>query len=161
VVSNDVARLAADPSRVAKPVAGGGYCVPVRDGIEASEDLAGALPAPAIVQDRLVAPELRIYLVGDATFAFEVRSTQLDYRDDPASTVHPVAPPPDIVRRLRQLAEDVGLDLCAADLKTCPRSGELVFLELNGQPMWQAFDHAVDGAMSRCIVTQLMPDEVG
>ena len=32
------------------------------------------------MQKRLVAPEVRIYVIGQSAFAFEVRSNSLDYR---------------------------------------------------------------------------------
>lgn len=152
VITNHAPTARALGDAIAKPVGGGALTVPLAGATATSAEI---LPAPAIVQERLHAPELRVYVVGDATFAFEVRSAHLDYRADADATVHyrGAAPSP-IAAPLVALARRCGLDFAAADLKS-RADGTLVFLELNTAPMFAAFDDACDGALCRTMVAWL------
>ena len=121
--------------------------------------IAGAAPAPAIVQERLSYPEYRVYLVGGDPTVFRLSSSEIDYRTDTAPTIEHVAAdslPLEIRNGLLSLAEDVGLEFGAADLKTDRDTGELCFLELNNQPMFAAHDMRCGGALSRAIAEQLL-----
>jgi hypothetical protein len=51
----------------------------------------------------------------------------------------------------------MGLDFAAADFKTCPETGRLLFLEINTGPMFAAFDQASDRAVSRALADLLSP----
>ncbi|HEX5373016.1 MAG TPA: hypothetical protein VFW84_09810 [Aquabacterium sp.] len=155
-VSNDVARLRArlDQPTIAKPVAGGGLCQTLE---EAMADVDVAFSAmPALIQPRLVAPELRVFVVGRTPLAFEVSSPSLDYRAQQDAEVTAVPVPPQAEALCRLMAE-FGMDFGAADFKTDPDTGELVFLELNTSPMFARFNLASDGALCRAMVTALTP----
>jgi glutathione synthase/RimK-type ligase-like ATP-grasp enzyme len=140
---------------IAKPVAGGDYCYSLAEAL-AKTDLRGGLAAsPAIVQHRLVPPEIRIYVIGQSAFAFEVRSNSLDYRvnQDAELILLPQVPPE--LSQLRQLMSQLGLDFGAADFKTDPDTGHLVFLELNTSPMFARFDHASQGQVCEAMLKEL------
>ena len=122
----------------------------------AKTDLRNGLAAsPAIVQKRLVAPEVRIYVIGQSAFAFEVRSNSLDYRvnQDAELILLPEAPPE--ISHLRQLMSRLGLDFGAADFKTDPDTGHLVFLELNTSPMFARFDQVSQGRLCQVMLQEL------
>lgn len=139
---------------IAKPVAGGELTRTLDDALGAAGD-DDVLAAPAFVQERLVAPELRVYVVGDETFTFEVASPLLDYRASPDVTLTYLgAGPAATAARVRSLAHRLGLDFAAADLKSRP-SGELVFLEINTAPMFARFDAVAEGALTRAIAAWL------
>lgn len=160
-VSNDLPRLSARLSEacIAKPVAGGGLCQTLDDALlEAPSPSAGQpafLPMPALVQPRLVAPELRIFVVGAQPFAFEVSSPSLDYRAQQDAEVRAVPVPSRAAQPLHALMQEFRMDFGAADFKTDPDSGELVFLELNTSPMFARFDAACGGALCRAMVEHL------
>ncbi|MCA9694466.1 MAG: hypothetical protein KC636_33120 [Myxococcales bacterium] len=159
LVTNDLATLRRiDPAdTIAKPVADG-HCVLLGEALADGRAIGDALARPAIVQERLVAPELRVYLVGDEALGFRVDSPHLDYRVHQQAKLTPVDPRPlGILERLCELGRSVGYDFGAADFKTDPRSGELVFLELNSSPMFAAFDRAADGRLCAAIVSALCP----
>jgi glutathione synthase/RimK-type ligase-like ATP-grasp enzyme len=142
-------------SMIAKPVAGGDYCYSLAEAL-AKTDLRGGLAAsPAIVQQRLVPPEVRIYVIGQSAFAFEVRSNSLDYRvnQDAELILLPQAPPE--LSMLRQLMSQLGLDFGAADFKTDPDTGHLIFLELNTSPMFARFDHVSQGRVCGAMLREL------
>ena len=121
----------------------------------------GLSAQPAIVQRRLEYPEYRVYLIGKSFVSLEVVSTDLDYRIAPHYRLsylpdgidHPGAA--GIYRGLRLLAAEMGIDFGAADLKTDPATGEIIFLELNSMPMFAAYDRASGGVLCRTILTEL------
>ena len=81
LVSNESASIEKQvQNRIAKPVAGGGYCYLLEEALSNVGIRGEKLAAPAIVQERLTAPEIRIYVVGRREFSFHVKSESLDYR---------------------------------------------------------------------------------
>lgn len=132
---------------VYKPVAGGDMC---RELDRASLDKVAAsyLPRPYIFQERLVPPEIRIFRVGDSFLAFEIEADALDYRTVGGDAkVTPMTPPAHLLDGLRTLTDRIGLTYAAADFKARERDGELIFLEVNSNPMFVAFDRASDGRL--------------
>lgn len=161
LVTNDlpVLRETAAP-RIAKPVAGGGYCHTLETAMsEAGE--ADRAPMPAIVQPRLAAPEIRIYIVGAEAFAFEMKSNSLDYRVLQDVQVSSIPPPAAETAALRRLMAALPMDFGAADFKTDPQDGSLVFLELNTSPMFARFDAAASGRLCQAMVRELVDCRAG
>lgn len=152
MASNDQSALAAfarEGPAICKPVSGGDYCRPLVAEAEMRRDAI-------IVQEQLVGPELRIYRVGARLFAFTIHSAALDYRTDTTATITPISVPEDLRHGLVSLTDEMGLGFCASDFKTCPRSGEWVYLETNAAPMFAAFgldlaDAIVTHLMSPCL----------
>jgi hypothetical protein len=142
-------------SMIAKPVGGGDYCYSLAEALGKTDLRGGAAASPAIVQKRLVPPEVRIYVIGAAEFAFEVCSPSLDYRVNQDAELILLPQVPQEVSRLRDLMSRVGLDFGAADFKTDPETGQLVFLELNTSPMFARFDQVSGGKVSDAIVAEL------
>lgn len=146
------ARLAGGAALVQKPVSGGDYCRPLE-----ATDLdrhRGTLPA-VIAQTRLAAPELRVFRIGRVLMGFDVASPELDYRRDPGTRVDPREVPQALRAPLLALTDAMGLDWCASDFKTCQQSGRLLYLETNANPMFAAFDRAVEGALCRQMLCAL------
>jgi glutathione synthase/RimK-type ligase-like ATP-grasp enzyme len=154
-VSNDTAMLRGRLGQptIAKPVAGGGLCQTLDEALQGIEVAYSAMPA--LIQPRLVAPELRVFVVGEDCFAFEVSSPSLDYRAQQDAEVTQVPVPPENAA-LRALMRDFRMDFGAADFKTNPDTGELVFLELNTSPMFARFDLASGGLLTASMVRQLV-----
>lgn len=158
LVTNDRAAAAAflgERDKIAKPVAGGDLARPLGDAMAMASRREGPFAAPAIIQERLVPPEIRVYVVGDQTFAFEVRSRHLDYRAaNDAEVVALDAAPDGIAAPLIRLARAMDLDFCAADFKAAP-DGSLRFLEVNTSPMFARFDQACSGRLCDALVAWL------
>ncbi|MEZ4384286.1 MAG: hypothetical protein R3A79_23330 [Nannocystaceae bacterium] len=165
-VTNELAALVADgEARVAKPVAGGGYCERLGDLLAETAVVGGVAAAPAIVQPELVPPELRIYGVrhdlgrsggGPASFfAFEVIADDLDYRRDRAATIEPRPVPEALAAGVLRVMDSLGLDFAAADFKADPATGRPLFLEINSGPMFVAFDRAAEGALTGALARAL------
>jgi hypothetical protein len=135
--------------KIVKPVAGGDHARRLDEALADAETRDAAAPAPAIVQRELVPPERRVFTVAGRLLGFTVASEALDYRTDPATRVEPW---PKVPRKLGaallRLMDALSLDFAAADFKTCPDTGRLLFLEINNGPMFAAFDRAADGAVT-------------
>jgi hypothetical protein len=157
-VSNEVSLLRQRLSApcIAKPVAGGGLCQTLE---EALHTIDPAKPVehsamPALIQPRLAAAEMRLFVIGDHSFAFDVSSPSLDYRAQQDATVTLREVPPE-VQPLRELMRRLRMDFGAADFKACPDTGEWVFLELNTSPMFAHFNWASEGALCKAMVQHL------
>ncbi|HEX8391171.1 MAG TPA: hypothetical protein VF665_02345 [Longimicrobium sp.] len=160
LVTNDLAMLdemnAAE--MIAKPVPGGGFTQMLPELLASTQRRDGRAASPAIVQERLVAPEVRIYGVGERFIPFRVESDQLDYRVDGATRVVPLevdAIDPELLAGLGLLMRRLGMEYAAADFKSDPATGELVFLEINSGPMFAAFDRASGSAVSDALLDYL------
>lgn len=158
LVTNEVEKFSGDTldSLVAKPVAGGDYCYPLADALGKTELRGGLAATPAIVQKRLVAPEVRIYVIGQFAFAFEVRSNSLDYRVKQDADLILLPEVPKEVCMLRELMSRLRVDFGAADFKTDPDTGQLLFLELNISPMFARFDEVSGGQLCEAILQSLV-----
>ncbi|HKR14274.1 MAG TPA: hypothetical protein VJT15_19570 [Pyrinomonadaceae bacterium] len=160
LVTNDRERLAnfvSGEGSVVKPINGGGYCEPLVDVLERTPVKDGRVAAPAIVQPRLVPPELRVYAVGKKYFSFNVISPELDYRVTQNCRVEFAGTPSlDLTDPLGALLAKLSLDFAAADFKTCPEKGHLLFLEVNTGPMFSAFDRASDGKLCEAMIESLI-----
>lgn len=157
LVTNEVERFGAGEleSLVAKPVSGGDYCYPLADALNKTELRGGLAAAPAIVQKRLAPPEIRIYVIGQFAFAFEVRSSSLDYRVKQDAELILLPEIPKELCALRKLMSRLAMDFGAADFKTDPDTGQLLFLELNPSPMFARFDEASEGQLCAAIIHEL------
>lgn len=158
LISNDVdciERVANGVESVAKSVIDGSYCERLSDVLGRTETHEGRMAAPATIQAELVAPEVRVYAIAGRFHAFSVESEALDYRTDSGVEVTPLnldMLPSHILPGLTALMDSLGASFGAADFKTCERTGELLFLELNSAPMFSVFDKTCDGALINSIV---------
>jgi glutathione synthase/RimK-type ligase-like ATP-grasp enzyme len=157
LITNDVGKLPEDQIEfmIAKPVLGGDYCYSLSDALKKTRPRDGLAATPAIVQQRLAPPEVRIYVVGQRSFAFEIRSDSLDYRVKQDAELILLREVPKEAVKLRELMSVLGLDFGAADFKTDPKSGLLLFLEVNTSPMFSRFDYVSGGQLCAAMIQEL------
>lgn len=157
LITNDSERLAQYGEGIVKPINGGSYCEPLVEVLERTPLKEGRAAAPAIIQHRLVPPEIRIYLVGNQYFAFNVISSELDYRATQNCRVEFIEEfsNRELTDALGKLLSHLGLDFAAADFKTDPGTGHLLFLEVNTGPMFAAFNHASNGKLCDAMIEHL------
>ncbi|MGR3795928.1 ATP-grasp domain-containing protein [Vannielia sp. SX4] len=161
LVTNDRRAIAAfGDGCVVKPAAGGAHCATFGEVDAETEWKDEAAPNPVFVQERLVYPEFRAFVVGGALHMFELDSPALDHRSTRESSLdyRPDLTLPDgIGEKLLGLAEDLGLSFCAYDLKTRPDDGSLCVLEVNSGPMFAGFDRKAGGKLTEAMVRALVP----
>jgi glutathione synthase/RimK-type ligase-like ATP-grasp enzyme len=157
-ISNDLDALeawAGERPLAAKPVQGGSHCREMADMLAVARE---TVAAPFIAQNRLVQPEIRLYRIGSRFIAFDMRSEVLDYRTTNATQVVPRPlheVPRELCDGLGRLMDLLEMDYGAADFKTDPDTGRLLFLELNSSPMFFGFDLVSGGAVSDAILAVL------
>lgn len=162
VVSNDVKRINKEADGefkkwIAKPACGGEYTQVLDDLIGNVAQHGGAAPAPAIIQERLISPDVRIFRVGGEFLAFTIESKEIDYRIDSDCKLSVISSlPKRLTRQLKRLTDRIGLDFAAADYKTCADTGKLKFLEVNTAPMFVAFDRAGNGSITDAMLRALL-----
>jgi hypothetical protein len=156
LVTSDAGAFEAEAAGwIAKPVNGGEHTRPLDEALADGAWRRRCAAEPAIVQRRLVGPELRVYRVGPRWFAFALRSGALDYRTDPGVEVAAVPAPDALTAPLGRLMDGLGLDFGAADFKACPETGRPLFLEVNSAPMFAGFDRVARGALCDAVLDWL------
>lgn len=146
-------------NKIVKPINGGGYCESLAEVLEHTQFKDDRTAAPAIIQQRLVPPEIRIFAVGQRYFVFNVISTELDYRATQNCRVEFAGTEFSDTRLIEaygELLKTLHLDFAAADFKTCPDTGRLLFLEVNTGPMFAAFNHASNGKLCDAMIDRLV-----
>jgi glutathione synthase/RimK-type ligase-like ATP-grasp enzyme len=157
VVTNDRQRLDAMLAReawITKPVNGGDFARRLAAVLEHAEDREGALASPAIVQEQLIPPEVRVYSIGGRFFAFQLIADALDYRSTADCKIVPLeleSISHSLLDGLERLMSRLKMDFGAADFKASPDTGELKFLEINNGPMFAGFDHSCGGALTNAM----------
>lgn len=141
---------------IAKPVTGGGYCKVLDELLDETEFYDAVTANPAIVQQRLMGPDARIYWINGRCIGFQIHSDAVDYRESQNKVIERMDHIPDYtVISLGRLMDSLGLNWGAADFKICPNSGELTFLEINSDPMFSAFDRIGGNVIANTIVNFL------
>jgi hypothetical protein len=158
IVTNEfaAARAWSIGALIEKPAAGGEHTGQF-DRLIGSEGPTGTALYPRFVQPRLARPELRVYRIGDTLMGFSLASPDLDYRIGQRVTLERARVPTALSRPLVALCDALGLDFAAADFMRDPASGSHVFLEVNSQPMFAAFDAVSDGRLCDAIIDHLVP----
>jgi glutathione synthase/RimK-type ligase-like ATP-grasp enzyme len=158
LVSNDFGLLSQEMEKrslIVKPVNGGDYTKEIKDVLQTTPVLNDTLAAPAIIQECLVPPEIRVYGINGQYFPYKLVADALDYRSTSECKVVglEVADLPEgLTKRLAALMEQLQMDFGAADFKACPQTGRLLFLEINSSPMFAAFDAVSEGRLTNALV---------
>jgi hypothetical protein len=113
-------------------------------------------------QEFLPGNEIRIYVVGQETFCFHMKSSSLDYREKqdvevvyiPESEVATSSELSDASGKIKAMSHEKGLYFSASDLKR-NEAGDLCFLEMNTSPMFVRFDQASQGELCATMVNWL------
>jgi hypothetical protein len=159
LVTNEFESVLGDGRRglIQKPVAGGEFTTTLDELLEAPP--SGVARHPRFLQARLRRPELRVYRVGSALFGFEIDADDIDYRTRQSARIKATGVPAVIADRLVALCDRLGLDFAAADFMLDDMA-DLVFLEINTQPMFAAFDELIDGRLCDAIIDHLIPRSI-
>lgn len=156
IVTNQLDRLDTKQYKkfIAKPVAGGGYCIPLEEAVTDQTFRKGISAMPAIVQHKIHGADIRIYRIGKQWFGFRLTSSYLDYRQNNDVKIEMLKTlPQKIIKPLALLLDAMKMDWAATDFKE--NKNELVFLEVNSQPMFSRFDECAKGKVCDAILNMI------
>jgi hypothetical protein len=98
---------------------------------------------PTQFQERVPGTDVRVHVVGEATFAAEIASTAVDYRygeGEDAATLRGCMLPADVAQRCVSLAAALQLPVAGIDLRRRP-DGRFVCFEVNPSPAFSYYEH--------------------
>ncbi|MEL6326835.1 MAG: hypothetical protein AAFQ61_08020, partial [Cyanobacteria bacterium J06626_23] len=110
--------------------------------------------SPIALQEYIPGTNLRVYVIGNALYAAEIRSTAIDFRADQKAPILPIEIPDDIQQQCHQIAQALGLIWTAIDWRLTP-DGQFVFLEANPSPMFIHFERQTQYPITQALIDLL------
>jgi len=130
--------------KITKPLGGGATTKRLHEVVDKSQK---EMPA-AFIQQELISPEMRVFGVDGVFLCLGLDSPSIDYREhQDAKLSLKSSCPSELVPKLHSIMKRMGLRYGAADFKTRASDGAWVFLEMNSEPMFSAFDKASGGLL--------------
>jgi hypothetical protein len=160
LVSNDpvaVRQFAQSQARVIfKPVYGGAHTQVLEEHHLDAQRLALSLRlCPVTLQAYVPGTNIRSYVIGDAVFSAEIRSQDIDFRQDSQATVLPLTTSETLRQQCLAIAHALGLQWTAIDWRRTPDS-EDIFLEANPSPMFIYFEQQTGFPITQRLVQLLL-----
>jgi glutathione synthase/RimK-type ligase-like ATP-grasp enzyme len=138
-----------------KPVRGGAHTRRMSDDDLTPARLRELAQAPVQFQEMIEGVDIRVYVIGNEQFAAEIRSSTLDFREDPGAAIVPVELPPVVAADCIAVARALRLEMSGIDMRRTP-AGEYVFLEGNPAPMFMHFEDRTGYPISDRLVDRLI-----
>lgn len=132
---------------IIKPI-DNGYCEPLKDILEKLKEQeiysSNIAPSPAFIQEKLYAPEIRIYWINGELISFKIKCDSLDYRKVSSNNIEvkqvsTTSFDNNLLQKIAKLMAILELDFAAIDFKY-NKEKKLHFLEVNDFPMFSYFD---------------------
>lgn len=143
-----------------KPVYGGAYTKPLEPEHLKPGRLELALRlSPISLQEYIPGTNLRVYVVGNALYAAEIRSAAIDFRADQSAPILPMMIPGSIQQQCHQIARTLGLAWTAIDWRLTP-DGQFVFLEANPSPMFIHFERQTQYPITQTLIDLLTQEHL-
>jgi hypothetical protein len=161
LLTNDPAEVAAFtaavPRAIFKPVQGGAHARRLEARHLTPANLEHLRLAPVTLQEEIVGTNLRVFLAGERAFGIEVRTTAVDFRDDPAAELIPIELSPELEDWSRRAAAALHLTWTGIDWRRTPQ-GDHYFLEANPSPMFLGFEQATGLPLTESLTELLLGD---
>jgi hypothetical protein len=127
------------PVCIFKPVQGGAHTARITADHLTDANLCNLEYAPITLQEEVPGTNIRVFVAGQRVLACEVRTEQLDFREDqnPDILVHDL--PDEVADTSRRVAAALDLLWTGIDFRLTP-DGRYVFLEANPSPMFMGFE---------------------
>ncbi|MEM9007205.1 MAG: hypothetical protein AAGE59_27215 [Cyanobacteria bacterium P01_F01_bin.86] len=143
-----------------KPVYGGAHTKSLEPKHLALERLELALQlSPIALQEYIPGTNLRVYVIGNALYAAEIRSAAIDFRSDQEAHIVPLEIPDKIQQQSHQIARALGLTWTAIDWRLTPE-GKFVFLEANPSPMFIHFERQTQYPITQALINVLTQEHL-
>jgi glutathione synthase/RimK-type ligase-like ATP-grasp enzyme len=128
------------PKTIFKPVYGGAHTQRVAPEHLQPDRLKLSLKvAPVTLQELIPGTNVRAYVIADTVYAAEIRSPEIDFREDEDAILIPLDLPEQICKQSIAIARALFLEWTAIDWRLTS-AGEYVFLEANPSPMFIHFE---------------------
>jgi glutathione synthase/RimK-type ligase-like ATP-grasp enzyme len=129
------------PRAIVKPVQGGDQTRRLLPEHLTDATLENLRLSPITLQEEVAGTNIRVFIAGGRVLACEVRTNQLDYREDRQPTLLVHSLPDDVASQSLRIARELDLLWTGIDYRLTP-AGEYVFLEANPSPMFLGFQSA-------------------
>lgn len=143
------------PRTIFKPVQGGAHTQRVTKEHLTDRNLANLACAPVTLQEEIPGTNIRAFVASDRVLACEIRSGELDFRDDPDAAIIPCELPAEVVGHCLSAAKALDLLWTAIDLRRTPE-GMHFFLEANPSPMFLGFESRSGLPLSNLLANLLL-----
>lgn len=143
------------PVLIAKPVQGGDHAMRLRAEHLTAENVAHLRLAPITLQTEVLGTNIRVFVIGKRVLACEVRTSELDYREDPEPELLVHALPPPVENACRRIASELEMQWTGIDFRLTP-AGQYVFLEANPSPMFLGFEHQTQLPLTESLAALLV-----
>jgi len=142
LLSNDPeavrAFAAQHPRCIFKPVQGGAHTRRLTPEHLSDDNLRNLSYTPVTIQEEIPGTNIRAFVAGNRVLACEVRTEQLDFRDDGEPVIETHELPAEVAGWCLQTARALDLLWTGIDFRRSPE-GRYVFLEANPSPMFMGF----------------------
>ena len=137
-----------------KPVQGGDETRRLTADHLTDENLTSLQLAPITIQAEVAGTNIRVFVAGHRVLACEVRTPELDYRQDLQAELLVHQLPVAIEEQARQIAAALSLVWTGIDYRLTPE-GQYVFLEANPSPMFLGFERMTGLPLTACLLSLL------
>lgn len=143
------------PAAIQKPIQGGHHTKRINLKDFKSIRKSNASFAPATFQEEIKGTNIRAFVCGDQVLACEIRTQEIDFRDDRAPNffIHPL--PNDVISSSKAIAKELSLIWTGIDYRRTP-DGEYYFLEANPSPMFIGFERYAGLPLTEAICDLLL-----
>lgn len=138
-----------------KPVQGGAHALRLTAAHLKPENLQRLTYAPVTLQEEVPGTNIRAFVAGQKVLACEIRTPQLDYREDSHPKLLPHRLPAEIETMSLQIAAALELLWTGIDWRLDPH-GRYVFLEANPSPMFLGFEAAAGLPLTQSLADLLI-----
>ena len=146
------------PRCIFKPVQGGAHARHLTEAHLAESNLANLAYAPVTLQEEIPGTNIRVFVAGERVLGCEIRSAELDFRDDPNQQVIPHSVPPEVETMCLRIARALELLWTGIDLRLTPE-GNYIFLEANPSPMFLGFERQAGLPLTESLANLLLEAE--
>lgn len=111
--------------------------------------------SPITLQEYIPGKSIRCYVVGNYVYAAEIRSTYINFQQDPDSRLIPAILPDNIHTDCLRVAQALFLEWTAIDWRLSPQ-GEFIFLQADPSPEFILFEQTTGFPITEKLVQLLM-----
>jgi glutathione synthase/RimK-type ligase-like ATP-grasp enzyme len=141
-----------------KPVQGGAHARRLTPAQLERGNLENLRICPVTVQDEIPGTNIRAFVAGDRVLACEIKTDEIDFRDDASPNIVPHDLVAEQQAVCRKIAQTLGLVWTGIDFRLTP-DGRYVFLEANPSPMFMGFERYAGLPLTESLAALLLAND--